>query len=273
MIYITGATGYLGRAVTAYLDKAGIKFQRCTADITRDGLKHIYLPPIETVIHLAGYINISLPSPATTGLGELYSVNVLGTANVLEFCLTRGVKNLVFASSQSVYGMPGARALTEATPPAPMEHYANSKYCAELLLQVAEGIDINVLRIAGIYSEDRQAGLVHDFCRQARSGHIEVTGDKIPLDIIHIDDVVQAIYQTINHRAGYSCFNIATGEPCSLSILADTIARIAGCSVTHNEVTQPVVQLDVERAKKRLGWQAESLESRLAAYYYAEKYL
>ncbi len=269
MIYITGVNGYIGTALARYLDSVDAEYISCTCDITKsEELKSAKFPQIDTVVHLAGHIDISLPLPAKEGLDKLYGVNVLGAANILEFCLDRDVKCLIFISSQSVYGIPAMQPLIENSPCVPMEHYAVSKYCAEKVLQIARGLHINVLRLPGVYSECRRKGVVYNFSKQAiEEGHIKVCGDfPLPLDIIHLDDVINAIYMAINYQAGYSCFNISTGEPCSLDILADTIAKITGCTVTHSKTSQPVVQLQADKAKNKLRWQAKSMKRRLTSY-------
>jgi len=181
-----------------------------------------------------------------------------------------GVGHLVFASSQTVYGMPGTEIITEESPCAPLEHYAASKVCCEKLLQIGvrQGIAVTVLRLPGIYSEERRDGVVYGFCKSAlQKRKINVRADfPLPIDVIHIDDVIGAIEKTIYFGGlQWNCLNISTGEACSLNILADSIAElIPGCEVNFSGVTQPIVCMDSSKAHSALGWRAVSRRERLS---------
>ena len=132
-----------------------------------------------TIIHLAGHVEIALrakphtqnafPIPGNENISQIYTANVGATANLLDFCLSMGVRHLIFASSQSVYGMPHSNPLTEETPCMPLEHYAMSKLCCEQLLQIGvnQGLVVTIMRIPGVFSETRQSGVVFRFCQQA----------------------------------------------------------------------------------------------------------
>jgi len=161
-----------------------------------------------------------------------------------------------------VYGMPVKEPLDEDAPCAPLEHYAASKLCCEKILEVGsrQGLSVTVLRIPGIYSEDRTSGIVHQFLRSAISDHhIKVRMRfPLPIDVLHIGDLVPAIEKAIVFGgSGYTCLNISTGEPCSANLLADDIAGLVpGCRVSYGDIPQPVVRLDPARAGKVLGWRS-----------------
>jgi nucleoside-diphosphate-sugar epimerase len=281
MILVTGGLGFVGRSVVKHLASIGAE-TRTASSRSCDDPNHLFvdlrdrsslaaLPKAETVIHLAGTVRISLrpnpenrgapPLPANGDLVDLYESNVMGTANLVEYCLKSDVRHLVFASTQAVYGYAEDRAtLTEETALAPLEDYAASKVAAEILLRIAakRGLAVTVLRSPGVYGEARRSGIVFRFCQQAVAARrIEVNLDMpLPLDVIHVDDVAAAFAAAaIKPAQNFRCFNVATGELCSADLLADDIAALVpGCTVKHASVPQPVIRMDSTRAHKILGW-------------------
>lgn len=234
----------------------------------------------DTVIHLAGFIDIQLspspsgsdsrPIPGKENLSKLYSVNVGGTANLLQFCLKRQVKHLIFASSQTVYGLPQTALVTEDSPCSPLEHYAASKACCEELLRVgsSQGLNVTALRFPGLYSEERESGVVYQFCLSGlQEKEIAVRAEfPLPLDVIHREDVVLAFERALLWGGrSWSCFNISTGEACSLDLLADSVASlISGCKVRHSPIFQPAIRLDASKAFAALAWKAVPRRERLS---------
>ena len=294
MILVTGAGGFIGSGLATRLQAAGTDVLplarsenfsagkgRLALDLSsRDHTGRLKASGIraDTVVHLAGHIEIALkpgtgsavaPVPGREDIAAIYDANLLATINLLDYCLASGTKHLIFASSQTVYGMPPSEHITEETPKSPLEHYAMSKACCENVLRLAasEDLAVTVLRFPGVYSEARQSGAVYRFCESARrEKKIRVTSDiPLPFDIIHRDDVLDALERVIaKPGSGFSVYNIATGEPCSLDILADRVASLVpGCSVEHAPIPQPVIRMDSERAYRAFGWKAQPSSVRL----------
>lgn len=284
-VLVTGASGFIGQRLVSRLRLDGHAVTTVTlaskptvgdGEVGLDLAEPGHLEALaasglrcDAVVHLAGRVDIQLqpgmtpaapPVPGDAPLEGLYRDNVLATANLAAFCLRTSVPHLVFASSQSVYGYPVERPLTEISRCQPLEHYAASKLCAEHLLEVfsRQGMAVSILRCSGVFSEDRRTGVVRTFANQAvRDGRIVVhAAYPLPLDVIHVDDVVEAF--ALAARApgqGFRCLNISTGEPCNLDILADAIcALVPGCRTVHEAVAQPVVQLGNAAARAALGW-------------------
>ncbi len=297
MILITGAGGFIGQYLRVRLMDIGLHVmplyhaaklqvfdEHWACDLTCPEhlaeLKNAVKVP-KTIIHLAGHVEIVLranshaqdahPLPGKENISKIYDLNVSATANLLDFCLSTNVRHLIFASSQSVYGMPQSCPLTEETYCKPLEHYAMSKLCCEQLLRIGaqQGLMVTIMRLPGVFSEARWSGVVFKFCQQAiRSGKIHVRADyPLPLDVIHLEDIVDAFIKTVSWggQEGCTCFNIATAEPCSLNLLAETIASLVpGCQVEHSKISQPIVQMCSKRAEILLGWKARPQRYRLA---------
>ena len=148
-ILVTGDTGYVGTVLCEKLQSNGYNvtgldldfflendlvlqnrsYKRLNKDINKvheDDLRNI-----DTIIHLAGLSN--------DPLGELdeeltYKINFDGTINLIDKAKIAGVKNFLYASTQSVYGISEniENEITEDTKNIqPITAYAKSKYKAE----------------------------------------------------------------------------------------------------------------------------------------------
>ena len=279
VILVTGTTGYVGRHLVPYLLDMGFSIFPLGRDLSViDKIEN--LP--NTVIHLAGKIQISLkknplnaifpPIPGEADIQGLFNSNIIFSKEILDYCIINKVNHIVYASSQTVYGMPEKETVTEDSKCDPLEFYALTKLCAEYLLHIAVkyGISVTTLRFPGIYGGDKKNGTVYRFCHSAvKDKKIEVDIDyPLPFDVIHIEDVIEVITKSIWLRpksARIRCFNIATGEPCSLDILADSIAELVpGCEVKHSLVPQPVIRMNSDRAEILLDWKAIPRRERLS---------
>jgi len=276
-IFITGASGFLGRAVRARYEEMGVRvFSDEGSDIRNaeyieDLTGNLRDYCVDKIIHLAAHVEIKLepgphgwPVPGKVNTERLYSTNVTGTANVVDACIRAGVNCLVFASSQTVYGFIPGR-LTEDLPICPVEHYAVSKVAGEFVVNMArlQGIDVTTLRIPGIYAEERKQGVVWKMCRDAvRDGVIRVNPNiRLPISVIHRDDVVSAIVKDLPSE----CFNVSTPGPSSLPILACEIAELVeGCKIETTGPPQPEVNMDASKIRS-MGWEPRPRRERLGA--------
>lgn len=168
MYIITGANGHLGGTIIRLLKKRGAEVrglilqgeQACSTEKikyfhgdVRDK-KSLY-PLFEnctdaTVIHAAGIIDISQQASE-----KLYTVNVIGTKNIVELCKEFGVKRLVYVSS--VHAIPETSkdaVLSEIktfSPAAVSGGYAKTKAAAtQTVLNAASALDVVVVQPSGI---------------------------------------------------------------------------------------------------------------------------
>lgn len=150
-ILVTGGAGYIGshiiellvkkkfkvfiydNLVTGYKKLINKKAVFIKGDIKNSKLliKTINDNNINSIIHLAGYLNIS---EGQKNKKKYYKNNVIGTLNLVKACKNSTVKNIIFSSSCSVYGnIKGS--VSEKNTPKPKSYYAFTKYKSEEIIK------------------------------------------------------------------------------------------------------------------------------------------
>ena len=100
----------------------------------------------------------------------------------------------------------------------------------------------------------------------AQGAHVQA--DVFPIGAVEatdVDDLVDAFSRAVAAPAvNFRRFNIATGSPCSLPLLAEEVAALVpGCRVHHEGVPQPIVRMDATKAQRELGWLPVAQRQRL----------
>jgi len=207
-ILVTGSEGFVGSNLLPLLEEKGHSFY--TWDLKDK--KDIFDRKIEAVvswsdvvIHLAALTNVnhSFEDPE-----EVFRVNVLGTARMVELCKRFGIK-LIYPSSAAVYH-------PELSP------YAESKYLAE---QIVRKFDIaTVLRFFNIYGPgmNKDSGsLMYEFVQGLYTGELVVFGDgEQTRDFISIQDICQIILKAIDQEWDGKVIDCGTGQAYSINYIA-----------------------------------------------------
>jgi len=236
---------------------------------------------IDGVLQLAAVMTITMDQDPWRGL----DVNIRGVQNVLEACTINGVKKLIFASSNAVYGYgPGIVGdLVEATPfhssgaPPAAILYGASKIIGEQLCRTyhrKSGLDYLVLRYATVYGERqhyRAANALyiietHDRVRQDQPP--QVIGDgREAKHFVHVSDVARANLAAFEAAATDTAVNISGPAPTTTLEIVRLVTELAGKSLTpeHIEPDPAKVrltsggdwQVDHKLAAETIGWQPQ----------------
>jgi nucleoside-diphosphate-sugar epimerase len=210
IVLVTGGAGYKGSVLVPKLIEAGhdvVVYDTCWFGCKLKEHKHLYdvlkgdirdgsLPVgMDAIIHLAGIAN----DPC----GELdakltWEVNVLATMRLAEHAVRHGVKQFIFASSGSVYGIKGGKPVVEEDELAPVSDYNKTKQVAErVLLSYSDKMAIQILRpatVCGVSPRMRLDTMVNMLTMQALTkgeitAHCGEHGANLMRPNIHIEDV------------------------------------------------------------------------------------
>lgn len=261
-ILITGASGFIGKTLTSRLRLKGhaiLEVNTAKGSITDkqifDVFKH---EDIAHVFHLAAKTFVP-DSWAETF--NFYSVNVVGTENVLEFCREKNIP-LTFVSAY-IYGQPEKLPITEGHRIVPNNPYAHSKYLAEQLCEFYSrtfNLKIVIIRPFNVYGAGQDDKfLLPLIIRQFLESPMIKVKDLDPRrDFVYIEDLVDALILSMN--ASCSTYNIGSGSSVSVKEIIDVIADILKIrkpvvsekSVRKNEI--PDIVADISKAAREFGW-------------------
>jgi UDP-glucuronate 4-epimerase len=240
------------------------------ADIReRAGLAEIFgAEKFDCIVHLAARAGVrpSLAEPL------LYTeTNITGTLNLLELAREHGVRQFVFGSSSSVYGINAKVPFSEDDPiRQPISPYAATKAAGELLCHAYShlyGIRIVALRFFTVYGARQRPDLaIHKFARLISEGRsIPVFGDGTTRrDYTYIDDIIAGVRASIDYDASpYEVFNLGESQTVELNRLIallekelDRQALVDRQGMQPGDV--PQTYADVRKARRLLGYDPQT---------------
>jgi nucleoside-diphosphate-sugar epimerase len=273
-VVVTGAAGKAGRAVVADLAEHGfdvlgidrvVPVQRrgpfLQADLTDLGQAVDALRGSEAVVHLA-----AIPAPRQQTDEVTFRTNVGSTYNVFSAAATLGLRRVVWASSETVLGLPfddplpAYAPVDEAAPPIPNTTYALSKVLGEeMARQFARwsGLTIVGLRFSNIIEPDGPDGpggpggyaAFPGFWDDARKRKWNLWG------YVDVRDVAQACRLGLTApMQGAEVFIIAAADTVMNRPSRDLMAEVFPTVPLRDDLTGHDTLLSVARARSRLGY-------------------
>jgi UDP-glucuronate 4-epimerase len=236
--------------------------ERAALDRVFDGQK------FDCLVHLAARAGVrpSLSEP------ELYAeTNITGTLNLLELARLSGVRQFVFGSSSSVYGINAKVPFSEEDPiRQPISPYAATKAAGELLCHTYShlyGLRTICLRFFTVYGARQRPDLaIHKFARLISAGRsIPVFGDgSARRDYTYITDIIAGVRAAIDYEASsYEVFNLGESRTVTLRELIsllekelDREAIIDWQPMQPGDVPQTFA--DITRARRLLGYDPQT---------------
>jgi UDP-glucuronate 4-epimerase len=222
----------------------------------------------DCIVHLAARAGVrpSLAEPL------LYTeTNINGTLNLLELARAYGVKQFVFGSSSSVYGINAKVPFSEDDPiRQPISPYAATKAAGELVCHTYShlyGIRCVCLRFFTVYGARQRPDLaIHKFAKLIDSGKpIPVFGDGTTRrDYTYIDDIIAGVRAAIDYEGSdYEVFNLGESQTVELNELIALLEKeLDRHAVIDRQPVQPgdVPQTfsDVTKARRELGYDPQT---------------
>lgn len=275
-VVVTGGAGFIGTVVTCKLRERGIETIALSrsgeganlvqADIRDLDAMQKLLEPGDAVIHLATNSN---PTNSELDRSQDVDENLVGTLQLLDACVKRGVGRFVLASSGgTVYGIPERTPIPETHPTNPISSHGALKLAIEKYVQVYGaqfGLSYVILRCANAYGPGqtgaRGQGIIGRAILTAhRDETLEIWGDgTVVRDFVYVEDVAEAFLLAATTAAAPGVVNIGSGKGTSVNEIIDLVGRVTGqrLPVTYTASRQldvPASVLEIRKASSMLNW-------------------
>lgn len=244
-VLVTGANGFVGRALCARLDKAGhqavpgvrrpcgMSDEKVVGDIDEATHWAEAVDGCQAVVHLAARVHV-MHDTATDPLDEFRRTNVDGTLNLARQAAAAGVRRFVFISSVKVHGestLPG-RPFSERDAPAPQDAYGLSKLEAEqglLAMAQATGMELVVIRPPLVYGPGVRANFQSLMRAVAKGLPLPLAAVDNRRSLVALDNLVDLIATCMAHPAAANQdFLVSDDEDLSTPELIRELARAMG---------------------------------------------
>ncbi|MFL5810105.1 MAG: GDP-mannose 4,6-dehydratase [Flavisolibacter sp.] len=233
-------------------------------DLSSFELHKILPEPVDVIIHLAAKAGVrpSINNPLAYEL-----TNVLGTQMLLDFARENGVKQFVFASSSSVYGVNQNLPWNETEQLLPISPYAMTKLSGEMAGHVSShlnNIRFIALRFFTVYGPGQRPDLaIHKFVKSILRGQpISMYGDgSTSRDYTYVDDIVKGILAAIEYdQSPFEIINLGNSYSVSLKQLVTEIETVMGKKARIEYQPEqagdvPHTFADISKAKRILNYQ------------------
>ena len=240
--------------------------------------------PVDAIIHLAAKAGVR---PSIEDPVGYQRANVIATQNLLEFAKDEGIKQFVFASSSSVYGVnPNVPWSEKHDVSGPISPYASTKVSCELLGHVYShlyGIRFLGLRFFTVYGPRQRPDLaINKFVRLIEAGEpIPVFGDgSTRRDYTYIADIVEGILGSLHYKgSNYEVINLGNDQTVTLSEMIKMIEEVVGKSAIIDRQSEqpgdvPQTWADVSKANKLFGYKPSiSFKDGVSQFYEWQKAL
>ena len=213
------------------------------------------VPKFDAVVHFA-----AVPRLLMTSDNECYRVNTLGTYNVIDAAIKMGVRKVIFASSETTYGIcfadgevkPDYLPIDEEHPTIPEDSYAMSKVVNEATAQSFQrrtGIDIYGLRINNVIEPHEYVEIFPAFMKDPDLRRRNIFSY---IDARDLGQMVQKCLQT--DGLGYQVFNVSNDDH-SVGLTSEELIKTYYQHVPLKTKDIPKSFYSNEKAKRLLGFE------------------
>jgi len=206
-----------------------VKIYDVGGDVMQTDILESALEGADGVIHLAALWLLQCHEYPRTA----FDVNVRGTFNVMEACVKKGVKRLVYSSSASVYGDAVQEPMTEDHPFNNQNFYGATKIAGEAFLRAFHhryGLNYVGLRYMNVYGprQDYHGAYIAVIMKMLdaidKGDSPTIMGDgSEAFDFVAVEDCGLANVRAMKADAVDSFYNVGTGKRTSLKELAEML--------------------------------------------------
>lgn len=290
---VTGGSGYFGSLLVRRLVAAGHQVRVLDLNDSDDRPPEVELVKgdIRDRSVVAGAVagcDVVFNNVAQVPLAKdehlLRTVNVDGTALLLDEARRAGVGKMVHTSSSAVFGVPATNPVLPSTPPAPIEAYGRAKLAAEWACAeaVAKGLDVTIIRPRTILGHGRLGifGILFEWIADGADVFVLGKGDN-RYQFVHADDLA-SVCVLAAASAGPAVFNAGTGRfgtmresleslcthagtgsrvrslparPAAVLMKLAAAAHLAPFAPYHWMMYSESLWFDIDHVRDALGWQ------------------
>ncbi len=240
-VLVTGATGFIGRALCGRLREEGVHVRALArreaegpwdeavrADLATGALPGDCLAGVDTIFHLAAKVHAL--GDRSREEESYRRLNVDGTALLLEKAREAGVRRFIFFSSVQAMGEETPACLDETTEPKPVTPYGRSKLEAERLVLASNVLSHLVcLRFPLVYGPGHKGNLSRMVAAIDRGLFPPLPPVANRRSMIHVRDVVAAALLAARRpEANGRCYIVTDGRTYSSREIEDAIRRALG---------------------------------------------
>jgi len=269
-ILVTGGTGFIGGNLVEELISRG-EHVRCLvrkqsigkiqhlkelgAEIVFGELSDIRsiknaMNDIEKVYHLA-----AIPHPMPISRQEYFKINVAGTTNILEACISNGIKRTVYISTISAVGPTrDGNPVDENTPCRPIDVYGESKLASEkVVMEFFEKykLPIVIVRFPNVFGPRDLTGL--KLFKAINTGLFPVLGQgRARFEFTYVKNLVPGIISAMEKGRPGEVYHLTDGRTYRIREVYDAIAKEEGKRLLY--VPIPVIFFKI------MGYMADKIE-------------
>ena len=218
------------------------------------------IEPVDTVIHLGGKTEKGLEWK------EYFENNIIGTLNILKYCIKKNIKKIIFVSSY-VYGNPKYSPIDEQHQISPHNLYTKSKFLAEELCKIySEKYKLNViiLRPFNIFAKSMNKNyLISNLIESINTKKtVTITNRTSKRDFLYINDFIELILKIKDYDFKYEIFNVGSGISYSFDEVIEIIEKNTSkkLNLEYKNDDQSYIQnitADNSKITKILDWKPE----------------
>ena len=249
-VAITGASGFIGRAVLSALLARGHDVRSldraAVGDLAAAPDWPAHLAGSDAVVHLA-----ALAHARHVNAARLRAVNVDAAIALGRAAAAAGIRMLHLSSVKVLGEETRLRPFDESSPPAPQDAYARAKAAAEAGLRTIPGLALTLIRPPLVYGPRVKANFLTLMRAVARGWPLPFAGIENRRSLVYVGNLADAVVRCVEAPpAAGNPYAVTDGEPLSTPALCRALGAALGTPARLFRV--PTALLELAPASTRL---------------------